>query len=131
MTGHVRREAYDPETAPDTAAWLELEEDERIRRIASYHRRAQVKLPNLGVHAALHSVVENQIAEELQTVRETVARLQEEGLSRHDAIHAVGSVLVARLQALLREGAQAQFEIEAYFRDLRSLTAEQRLKKGS
>jgi hypothetical protein len=121
-------ETYDPETAPDTAEWLELEEEERISRVASYHRRAKVKLPNLQVHAALHSVVENQMAEELQTVRETVARLQAEGLSRHDAIHAVGSVLVGRLQALMRQGAQAQFEIEAYFQELRSLTAEGWLK---
>ena len=81
------------------------------------------------MHAALHSVVENQIAEELQTVRETVARLQAEGLSRHDAIHAVASVLVGRLQALLREGAQSQFEVEAYFQDLRSLSAQGWLKK--
>jgi hypothetical protein len=123
-------ETYDPETAPDTAEWLELEEEDRIRRIASYHRGVKVKLPNLQVHAALHSVVENQIAEELQTVRETVARLQAEGLSRHDAIHAVGSVLVGRLQALLREGAQAQFEVEAYFQDLQALTAGGWLKKG-
>jgi len=123
-------ETYDPETAPDTAEWLELEEEDRIRRIASYHRGVKVKLPNLQVHAALHSVVENQIAEELQTVRETVARLQAEGLSRHDAIHAVGSVLVGRLQALLREGAQAQFEVEAYFQDLRAVTAGGWLKKG-
>jgi len=119
---------YDPDTAPDPAEWIELEEEDRIGRIASYHRRVKAKLPNLQVHAALHSVVENQIAEELQTVRETVARLQAEGLSRHDAIHAVGSVLVARLQALLREGAQAQFEVEAYFQDLRSLTAQGWLK---
>jgi hypothetical protein len=116
-------ETYDPETAPDTAEWLELEEDERIDRVASYHRRVKVKLPNLQVHATLHSVVENQIAEELRTVRETVARLQAEGLSRHDAIHAVGSVLVGRLQVLMREGGPAQFEVEAYFQDLRSLTA--------
>ncbi len=117
-------ETYDPETAPETAEWLELEEDERISRIASYHRHLKVKLPNLQVHAALHSVVENQLAEELVTVRETVDRLQAEGLSRHDSIHAVGSVLVGRLQAVLREGTQAQFEVEAYFQDLRALTAE-------
>ena len=122
---------YDPEKMPKPAEWLELEEDERIRRISAYHRHAKIKLPNLNIHAALHSVVENQIAEELQTVRETVARLQAEGLSRHDAIHAVGSVLVGRLQALMREGAQAQFEVEAYFQDLRSLTAGGWLKKGS
>ena len=116
-------ETYDPETAPDPAEWLDLDEDERISRIASYHRHLKVKLPNLQVHAALHSVVENQLAEELLTVRETVDRLQAEGLSRHDSIHAVGSVLVGRLQAVLREGTQAQFEVEAYFQDLRSLTA--------
>ena len=135
MTGHDRRadsvETYDPETAPDTAAWLALEEDERIRRIALYHRHVKAKLPNLQVHAALHAVVENQIAEELQTVRETVARLQAEGLSRHDAIHAVGSVLVGCLQALMREGAPARFEVESYFQDLRALTAGGWLKKGS
>lgn len=124
-------ETYDPATAPDTVEWLELEEEERVDRISAFHRQAKVKLPNLKIHAALHSVVENQIAEEMQTVRETVARLQEEGLSRHDAIHAVGSVMVNRLQALLREGARAQFEVEAYFRDLRSLTAEGWLKKES
>ena len=27
-------ETYDPETAPDAAEWLELEEDERIGRVA-------------------------------------------------------------------------------------------------
>jgi sirohydrochlorin ferrochelatase len=122
-------DAYDPEQAPGPAEWLELEEDERIRRIASYHRRLKVKLPNLQVHAAMHSVVENQIAEELQTVRETVARLQAEGLSRHDAIHAVASVLVGCLQALLQETAQAQFEVEAYFRELRSLSAKEWLRE--
>jgi hypothetical protein len=37
-------------------------------------------------------------------------------------------VLVGRLQDLLREGAPAQFEVEAYFQDLRSLTAEGWLK---
>jgi sirohydrochlorin ferrochelatase len=121
-------ETYEPDTAPDAAGWLELQEEERIRRIASYHRRTKVKLPNLQVHAALHSVVENQIAEEIETVRKTVARMQAEGLSRHDAIHAVASVLVGRMQALLREGAPAQFEVEAYFQDLRSLTADVWLK---
>jgi len=76
-------------------------------------------------------VVENQIAEEMQTVRETVARLQKEGLVRHDAIHAVGSVLVGRLYTLMQEGARAQFEVEAYFQDLRALTAKRWLREGS
>jgi hypothetical protein len=123
-------ETYDPETAPDAAEWLDLEEEERIELVASYHRRKRVRLPRLQMHATLHAVVENQIAEKLQSVRETVARLQAEGLSRHDAVHAVASVLVGHLQDLLREGAPAQFETEVYSQDLRALSAEGWLKKG-
>lgn len=122
---------YDPDAAPEPNEWLALEEDERIERIASYHRKARVRLPNRRVHAALHSVVENQIAEGLQPVSEAVARLQSEGLGRHDALHAVGSVLVQSLQALMREESQAPFEVEAYFRKLRSLTAETWLSRES
>jgi hypothetical protein len=117
-----------PATAPNPAEWLAREEKARIRRIESYHRQVKVKLPNLQLHAVLHSIVENQPAEELPIVRETVVRLQAEGLSRHDAIHAVGSVLVGCLNALLREGAPAQFDVEAYLQDLRSLTAAASLK---
>jgi hypothetical protein len=40
-----------------------------------------------------HVIVENQAAQGLETpVRRTLARLQAEGLSRHDAVHAVGSI---------------------------------------
>jgi hypothetical protein len=39
-------ETYDPGTAPDPDEWFSLDEDERIPRIASYHRRAKVRLPN-------------------------------------------------------------------------------------
>ncbi len=74
-------ETYDPGTAPDPDKWLSLDEDERIHRIASYHRRTKVRLPNPQIHAALHSVVENQLSEGLHTERETVERLQSEGLS--------------------------------------------------
>ena len=83
LNGRGRRaeamETYDPEREPDAAEWLELEEAERVDRISAYHRQAEAQLPNRQVHATLHSVVENQIAEGMQTVRETVVRLQEEG----------------------------------------------------
>jgi hypothetical protein len=36
---------------------------------------------------------------------------------------------VKSLHSLLREGVQAQFEVEAYFQELRSLTAEGWLTK--
>jgi sirohydrochlorin ferrochelatase len=115
--------SYDPEHTAESAAWLALEEGERIRLVAAYHRAAGITPPNAQVHAAMHSVVENQIAEELVTVRETIARLCGEGLSRHEAVHAVGWVLMTRLARLMRPGASGEFEVEDYFRELRTLTA--------
>jgi len=122
---------YDPETAPDPAEWLGLEESERVILVASFHRRARIELPDLQIHAAIHSVVENQVAEELQTVRETLERLKAEGLSRHDAIHAVGSVLVEHLNRLVRDKAGSADAVESYFQELRSITAVGWLSKWS
>lgn len=82
---------YDPEVPPDPAAWLALDEQLRIRLAEVYHRDARVKLPNLKAHAAFHAIVENQIAEGLEPVVRAMARLTKQGLSRHDALHAVGS----------------------------------------
>ena len=83
---------YDPENQPDPAEWLSLDEQERIHLVEDYHRAMHIKLPNAMVHAAFHAVVENQIAEDLESVVRAMARLQREGLSRHDALHAIGSV---------------------------------------
>jgi hypothetical protein len=84
---------YDPECAPDTAEWLELDEQERIILIEDYHRSNRIKLPNLTAHAIFHVIVENQIAEGLESVLRAMVRLTGGGLSRHDAVHAIGFVL--------------------------------------
>ncbi|BCG04669.1 hypothetical protein PPGU19_092370 (plasmid) [Paraburkholderia sp. PGU19] len=86
-------EAYNPQSAPEPGSWLELDEQERIDLVESWHRAAQVKLPNVTAHAALHTVVENQIAVNLEPVVRAVHRLTKGGLTRHDAIHAIGSVV--------------------------------------
>lgn len=83
---------YDPDIAPDPADWLALDEDERIQLAEAHHRAARIKLPNARVHAVFHAIVENQIAEGLEPIVRAMARLQGEGLSRHDALHAIGSV---------------------------------------
>jgi len=47
------------------------------------------------MHGVAHVIVENQIAAGDSTVEPvTLARLMREGLDRHDAIHAIGSVLM-------------------------------------
>ena len=53
------------------------------------------------MHAVIHSIVENQIAENLESVVRAMARLTAEGLDRHDAVHAIGSVLAVHLHDLL------------------------------
>lgn len=113
---------YDPEVAPDPSRWQALGEDERIMLAEAYHRRAGIKLPNLTLHATVHAIVENQAAmgDELPT-RRTIERLMVEGLDRHDAVHAVASVLVAHLAEKSRAGGANN---EAYNQAVEQLTAE-------
>jgi len=88
---------YDPERTPDAAQWLALDEQERIVLAKKYHRQARVELPNIELHAIIHAIVENQIAEGHAPVTRAMSRLTSTGLSRHEAIHAVGSVLAEHL----------------------------------
>lgn len=88
---------YDPEIPPSATTWLALDEQERIALAEAHHRAARIKVPNLKAHAVFHATVENQIALGLQSVVRAMARLQNEGLSRHDALHAIGSVVAEQL----------------------------------
>ncbi len=92
---------YDPDDGPDPQAWLEFDEGERIILVEDYHRQARIRLPNITVHATVHVIVENQVAMRLPAVVKTLARLRAEGLDRHEAIHAIGFVLVQHLQQQL------------------------------
>ncbi|MGB8416261.1 hypothetical protein [Paraburkholderia sp.] len=95
-------EAYNPERGPEPESWLELDEQERILLIETWHRVARIKLPNLTAHAALHAIVENQIALDLEPVVRAMDRLRKQGLTRHDAIHAIGSVVAENLFGILK-----------------------------
>jgi hypothetical protein len=85
---------YDPHEHTDSDAWLALDESERMRLVERYHRRQRIRLPNETIHAVIHVIVENQVAigDEFP-VRAVLHRLIKEGLDRHEAIHAIGSVL--------------------------------------
>ena len=88
---------YDPEITPDPTAWLALDEQERIDLAEAHHRAARIRLPNVKGHAVFHAIVENQIAIGLESVVRAMSRLMNEGLSRHDALHAIGSVVAEHL----------------------------------
>jgi hypothetical protein len=116
---------YDPDQAPDAQDWLRLDEQEALSLVESYHKRSRIRLPNAELHAVFHVTVENQIAMGEAVVITTLKRLQREGLSRHDAIHAIGFVLAAHMHDLVSNGVPPEADPnEAYFAELRRLTVE-------
>jgi hypothetical protein len=119
-------DSYDPDTSRNPADWLETDEGDRIEMVSSYHRRKKIRLPNARLHAVIHVVVENQLALGEDAVVKTLARLQAEGLGRHDALHAIGSVLAADLYELMRENAESTDAVYArYLERLQKLTAKE------
>jgi hypothetical protein len=93
---------YYPLRDPNSTEWLNLDEQERIGLVTDYHRKKRIELPNRMVHAAFHTAVENQLAEGIPDVRDALTRLMGEGLDRHEAIHAIGSVLAECAWSALR-----------------------------
>src|SRR5258706_15197828 len=117
---------YNPEAAPDPEAWLALDEGERIHLVESFHRDARVDLPKAArtMHASIHVVVENQLASNDEPVVRALARLRKEGLSRHDAVHAIGSVLGEHIHALLKQKEDSPRTSHArYYAAIERLTA--------
>lgn len=115
---------YDPDKGPDLNEWRDLDESERIEVVRRYHRKAGIGLPNEQIHAAMHVIVENQIAEgDRIPVRETLVRLMSEGLDRHDALHAIATILAELMYGSLKNTAPDDLNA-AYFAGLSSLTAQ-------
>lgn len=119
------RAFYSPDKTPDPKEWLALSEVERMRLARSYHEAARIKLPNVKAHAAIHAAVENQIAIGYDPTCRAIVRLQEQGLDRHDAIHAVGSVLVQFIYELSKDGSTPQEDFNSRMNaGIDALTAE-------
>jgi hypothetical protein len=79
-----------------------------------------VRQPRL--HAAIHLVVENQLASGAPPeARRAMDRLVRAGLARHEAVHAIASVVAAAAQGAL---SGSRFDPAAYARALDALTAE-------
>ncbi len=89
-------DAYDPLETPDADAWLAMDEAERTGLITDYHEREGAGLPDPGLHAAVHAAVENQLAMGDEHAAGALSRLIKD-LDRHEAVHAIGSVLTEHL----------------------------------
>ena len=113
---------YDPLKAPDPEKWLAATEDERIKNVENYHRRAEIQMPKPKLHAIAHAVIETQLALELPDVTSAMKRMLEQGLDRHEALHALGQVLMEIYFDIQRGVFEDEVEDE-YFRRLGRLTA--------
>jgi len=118
---------YNPDETPDPAQWQALSEGSRMLLVKLYHDGARVRLPKPNLHYAVHVVVENQVAEGMPAVLRAMQRLQGEGLTRHDALHAIASVAARRVAELLQSGdpQQAQAFEARYAEELDKLTAQE------
>ena len=115
---------YDANERPHSATWLELDENERIDAVMDYHRRAGVKLEDLKLHAITHVVVENQVVlGEPTPMPATLNRLVDEGLDRHEAIHAIGSILMSIVFDVSHDPAVGGDINARYSRELAKLTS--------
>ena len=114
---------YDPSQAPDAAEWLDLDELERVLLVEHYHSRARVDLPDLKLHATIHVIAEDQLASHDEVVVRALARLIEGGLTRHEAIHAIGSVVAEQIYDLLNLGETPEASRARYYAAIERLTA--------
>lgn len=132
-------EKYDPLDAPDPQEWLTLDEEKRLALVRRYHEEEN-ELPgdvDEELHVTCHVTVENQVALGDETpVADALDRLVEEGLNRHEAIHAIGGVLMEHLwkrHKAHQEGRATHGEstwIDEYFEDVKTLTAQEWLDQA-
>lgn len=94
--------SYNPLVAPDPEDWLLLDEDERIEMVTAFHKKHRIRLPNLQMHAGMHAMIENQLAEGEDAVVSAMDRLMAQGLDRHDAIHALSWVFAMQLFEVMK-----------------------------
>lgn len=96
--------AYDADHAPAPARWLSASEDQRIAAVIAAHRQAPTGEGGPRIHATAHVIVENQLAEHVPEPTAALTRLLAAGVERHEAIHALASVVVAEVYGVMAEG---------------------------
>lgn len=118
-------EHYDPDLPPAPPEWLGLGEEQRLALVLAHHSESATPQAKARLHAAIHVVVENQLAlGDPAVVAETLRRLQREGLSRHDSIHAIGTAVSQLLVELSNApAADRSAAMQRYGEALARLTA--------
>lgn len=94
-----------------------------MAELSELHRREPhpgLEGDKLRVHLAIHVVVETQIREgRPPETAETLRRLEAEGMSRHQALHAIGRCVSDELYGVMTEG--TRYDEARYLGRLRAL----------
>jgi hypothetical protein len=115
---------YDGDQAPDPVAWLGADEEARLRAIRAHHQACigHPEIPNLERHANFHLVAENQLAAgDPEDAATALGRLIAEGATRHQAVHAIMSVVATEFHSMFAEG--RHYDREKVARELAGLRA--------
>ena len=112
---------YDPEVAPDRVEWLATTEADRLVAVRRHHQSVPHDTGSPQLHAAIHVAVETQLAERHPAATDAMSRLVADGLRRHEALHAIGSVVAAEMFDIVKS--KRTHDPEAYSSKLQHLTA--------
>ena len=121
---------YDARKTPDPDQWLSLDEEERMALIIAYHGRIGDQQEHMSAHAVMHALVENQIALNEEAPKKTLRRLGTEGLDRHDAGHAIASVLAMQIFDMQNRQSPGDYDGDRYSQELAELTAKLKRNVG-
>jgi hypothetical protein len=120
----VETPAYDPSIAPDKGEWLALDEGEQLDIVAVFHESHGEFGNSLDVHAGIHVVIETQLALDTPEVTAALDRLMKQGLTRHDVIHAIGTVFLESIHDLVESDHTSDGDDnERYYERLSSFNA--------
>ena len=122
---------YDPDERLNIEEWLTLDDSQKVKIVSDFHESIKEEFSDDGafaMHSHMHVIVENQIAGNVELVPETVDKLMRQGLSRHEAIHAVSAILAEDIFDML-QGKVEEFSLKKYRRKLEKITAK-KWRKG-
>ncbi len=107
------------------------QEELKLRLLKEHHDAPHPGLEGgrLRIHVALHAVVEFQLLDGVPPqTRETLERLVNQGMSHHEAVHAIADVVSDAMTELMEQ--EIPFDEERYAERLAGLSPPQREQKN-
>jgi len=114
---------YNASISPDPEKWLALDEATRLELVIDFVNNYENSIEEKAkrIHAAIHVIVETQLAQNTEPTKETYNRLKRQGLNRHEIVHAIGAVISEDIFEIMKGNKENPFA--GYKLRLKKLTA--------